>query len=124
MQMLSLEKQGRRSGVLKATIKVLRGARAGASWGLPKGPGSSGGAHGSSIHSGCHTAAHNVPLSMLIWPLPLVLDPAKVQSLVDMMQKDPDSMSPIDSLWIKGAQGGDYFSFQGCHHYAVYQQLQ
>ncbi|XP_055400647.1 sulfiredoxin-1 isoform X2 [Bubalus kerabau] len=91
-------------------------SRAGAGRGAPEGPGPSGGAQGGSIHSGCITAVHNVPLSVLIRPLPSVLDQAK---------ENPDSVPPIDVLWIKGAQGGDYFySFGGCHRYAAYQQLQ
>ncbi|MBZ3886558.1 Sulfiredoxin-1 [Sciurus carolinensis] len=63
--------------------------RAGASRGAPEGPGSSGGAQGGSIHSGCIAAVHNVPLSVLIRPLPSVLDPAKVQSLVDTIRVRP-----------------------------------
>ncbi|XP_074174199.1 sulfiredoxin-1 isoform X1 [Rhinolophus sinicus] len=117
------------------------GLRAGRSLGMAgtgrgesEGPGPSSGALGGSIHSGCIAAVHNVPLSVLIRPLPSVLNPAKVQSLVDTirvrpregrLEEDPDSVPPIDVLWIKGAQGGDYFySFGGCHRYAAYQQLQ
>lgn len=60
--------------------------RAGAGRGAPEGPGPSSGALGGSIHSGCIAAVHNVPLSVLIRPLPSVLDPAKVQSLVDTIR--------------------------------------
>lgn len=59
---------------------ALRGMGAGP--GAPEGQGP-GGAQGGSIHSGCIAAVHNVPISVLIRPLPSVLDPAKVQSLVD-----------------------------------------
>lgn len=68
------------------------------------------------MHSACITVVHNVPLRVLIWLLLSVLDPDKVQGLVDPIQKDLNSMPLIDILWIKEAQSGDYFySFRGCH---------
>lgn len=51
-----------------------------------------GGAQGGSIHSGCIAAVHNVPISVLIRPLPSVLDPAKVQSLVETILVSPRSL--------------------------------
>ncbi|XP_036900155.1 sulfiredoxin-1 isoform X1 [Sturnira hondurensis] len=69
---------GLRAGGALSRAEVGRGA--------PEGPGPSGGAQGGSIHSGCIAAVHNVPLSVLIRPLPSVLDPAKVQSLVDTIR--------------------------------------
>lgn len=63
--------------------------RAGTGRGESEGPGPSSGALGGSIHSGCIAAVHNVPLSVLIRPLPSVLNPAKVQSLVDTIRVRP-----------------------------------
>lgn len=65
--------------------------RAGAGPGAPEGQGL-GGAQGGSIHSGCIATVHNVPIAVLIRPLPSVLDPDKVQSLVNTILVSPRSL--------------------------------
>lgn len=75
--------------------------RASAGPGAPDGQGPSG-AQGGSIHSGCIDTVHNVPIAVLIRPLPSVLDPVKVQSLVDTILEDPDSVPPSTSSGSKG----------------------
>lgn len=65
--------------------------RVGTGSGTPEGR-EPGGAQGGSIHSGCIAAVHNVPISVLIRPLPSMLDPAKVQSLVDTILVSPRSL--------------------------------
>lgn len=64
---------------------------------------------GGSTHSGCITMVPSVPLSIVISPLPSVVDPAKVQSLKDMIWKDPDSVPPSMSCGSKGPMGGNFF---------------
>ncbi|XP_001512509.1 sulfiredoxin-1 [Ornithorhynchus anatinus] len=77
-----------------------------------------------SIHSGSIATVHNIPMSVLIRPLPSVLDPAKVKSLVKTIQEEPERVPPIDVLWVKGSQGGDYYyCFGGCHRHAAYVAL-
>lgn len=44
---------------------------------------------GGSIHSGCITTVPSVPLSIIISALLFMVDPAKVQSLKDMIREDP-----------------------------------
>lgn len=94
--------------------------RAGPGRGAPGGPAPGGGegAQGGSIHSGCIAAVHNVPLRVLIRPLPSVLDPAKVQSLVDTIRVRPRGGHPPEGGRRRGqvaldARGGWFLAPSG-----------
>ncbi|XP_002730594.1 sulfiredoxin-1-like [Saccoglossus kowalevskii] len=78
----------------------------------------------SSIQAGHITEVHNVPINVLIRPIPSVLEEEKVLSLMNTIENEESSVPPVDVLWIQGRQGGNYFySFGGCHRYEAYKRL-
>lgn len=81
----------------------------------------------SSIHSNQIADVHDVPIDVIIRPISPELDENKVCSLMNTIQDEQDekNVPPIDIMWIKGRQGGNYyFSFGGCHRFAAHKRLQ
>lgn len=79
-----------------------------------------------SVHSDIIKEVYQMPMSEIIRPFQSELCEKKVRSLINTL-KNPDTMDevpPIDVLWVKGVEGGNYYySFGGCHRYEAHKIL-
>ncbi|XP_077535589.1 sulfiredoxin-1-like [Haemaphysalis longicornis] len=86
-----------------------------------------GNANISSVHGACITKVHDVPLEDITRPLAVGhYDEDKVRSIAEMLQNPntKDQVPPVDLLWIKGSEGGNYYySFGGNHRFEAHFRL-